>query len=254
MINQVRVLVVFKKMIKSKIQNDSLKTFSNILNFYVEQIPEVHDIANRCLNTERWDGNVVLMLLDAAITSTGLNYFSVVVPKVRQYEREFLQEREVNSLRKFTKLSIESLSHIFKNKRALNMAMEIANYLVKISESDKDAIRTWAKNSKIEHWKQDPVGRIKGVGLITFQYLRMMGGIDTIMPDKIVKRVINKFLAESGINPINNDLEFIREIEKLAKQIQIRPTELCFLSWLIESRDRKIEIDTRHCEPPCCER
>ncbi len=215
-----------------------MKTLSKVLLACFEQIPEVHDIAKRCLNTERWDGNVVLMLLDAAITSTGLNYFSVVVPKVRQFEKEFLREREINSLRKFTKLSIESLSHILKNKRALNMAMEIANYLVKISESDKDAIRTWAKNSKIERWKQDPVGRIKGVGLITFQYLRMMGGVDTIMPDKIVKRVINKFLVESGINPINNDLEFIKEIEKLAKQIQIRPTELCFLSWLIDSKEK----------------
>jgi hypothetical protein len=32
-------------------------------------------------------------------------------------------------------------------------------------------------------WWEDPVGSIKGVGLVTFQYLRMMGGVDTVMPD-----------------------------------------------------------------------
>jgi len=40
------------------------------------------------------------------------------------------------------------------------------------------------RNAKLENWREDPIGRIKGVGLITFQYLRMMGGIDTVMPDK----------------------------------------------------------------------
>jgi len=43
------------------------------------------------------------------------------------------------------------------------------------------------------------IGRIKGVGLVTFQYLRMMGGIDTVMPDKIVKGVINKILVKARI-------------------------------------------------------
>ncbi|MEM1545754.1 MAG: hypothetical protein QXY40_02215 [Candidatus Methanomethylicia archaeon] len=44
-----------------------------------------------------------------------------------------------------------------------------------LSEDGKKALRTWARNAKLESWREDPIGRIKGVGLITFQYLRMMG-------------------------------------------------------------------------------
>jgi hypothetical protein len=44
---------------------------------------------------------------------------------------------------------------------------------------DKAALRAWAGNARLENWREDPVGRIKGVGLVTFQYLRMMGGVDT---------------------------------------------------------------------------
>lgn len=40
---------------------------------------------------------------------------------------------------------------------------------------------------------KDPIGSIKGVGLTTFQHLRMMGGINTVMSNKIVKRAIKRF-------------------------------------------------------------
>lgn len=39
--------------------------------------------------------------------------------------------------------------------------------------------RTWARNACLENWKEDPVDRIKGVGIVTFQYLRMISGVDT---------------------------------------------------------------------------
>jgi hypothetical protein len=68
-----------------------------------------------------------------------------------------------------------------------------------LSEDDKLALRTWASNARLEGWREDPVGRIKGVGLVTFQYLRMMGGVDTVMPDKIVKRVVNGILVKAGL-------------------------------------------------------
>jgi hypothetical protein len=53
--------------------------------------------------------------------------------------------------------------------------------------------------------------RIKGLELITFQYLRMMGGIDAVMPDKIVKRMVNEILVKDGLEPINDDIEFVKK-------------------------------------------
>jgi len=53
----------------------------------------------------------------------------------------------------------------------------------------------------------------------------MMGGIDTIMPDKIVKRVINEFLTKTGLQPVNDDIEFIKKAEEVALTCECRPIE-----------------------------
>jgi hypothetical protein len=45
--------------------------------------------------------------------------------------------------------------------------------------------------------------------LVTFQYLRMMSGGDTVMPDKIVKRVVNDILMKARLEPVEDDVEFV---------------------------------------------
>ena len=70
--------------------------------------------------------------------------------------------------------------------------------------------------SRLDTWQSDPIGRINGVGINTFQYLRMMAGIDTLMPDKI-------------------DIDFVRLAERIAKQTGYKAIELCWMTWLIQS-------------------
>ena len=43
------------------------------------------------------------------------------------------------------------------------------------------------------------------------------------MPDKIVKRVINEVLKRAGLEPVNDNLEFIRRVEKIALKCGYRP-------------------------------
>jgi hypothetical protein len=33
-----------------------------------------------------------------------------------------------------------------------------------------------------------------------------MGGVDSVMPDKIVKRVVNEILVKAGLEPVNDDM------------------------------------------------
>jgi hypothetical protein len=127
--------------------------------------------------------------------------------------------------------------------RSWLIAREIASHLSTISSDDREALRTWAKNAKLENWREDPIGRIKGVGLVTFQYLRMMGGIDTVMPDKIVKRVINEILVKAGLEPINDDMEFIKKAEELALTCGYRPIEICWMTWLIQPEGKMIRME-----------
>jgi hypothetical protein len=112
------------------------------------------------------------------------------------------------------------------------MAKGIASYLSTLSEDDKTALRTWLLI--LEGCREDPVGRIKGVGLVTFQYLRMVGGVDTVLPDKIVKRVVNDILMKAGLEPVEDDIEFIKKADQLAISCGYRPIELCWMTWLIQ--------------------
>jgi hypothetical protein len=114
------------------------------------------------------------MVVDAAFTSIGLNYFTAVVPKVEEFNKKFVETGKISNLKELAQADINELREIWKNKRSWILAKDIAFYLSTLSGDDKIALRTWASNAILEKWREDPIGRIKGVGLITFQYLRMM--------------------------------------------------------------------------------
>jgi hypothetical protein len=123
------------------------------------------------------------MVVDAVFTSIGLNYFTAVIPKVEEFSKRFVESGRIKSLKELAEADINELREVWRNKRSWSIARYIASYLSTLSEDDKTALRSWAGNAKLENWREDPVGSIKGVGLVTFQYLRMMGGVDTVMPD-----------------------------------------------------------------------
>jgi hypothetical protein len=213
-----------------------------IVDSYMQKVPRLKEHCERCLRTERWGGSVVLMVVDAAFTSIGLNYFTAVVPRVEEFNKKFVENGRIRRLRDLADADIDELRTVWKNRRSWIIAKEIASYLSTLSSDDRLALRAWARNAKLENWREDPIGRIKGVGLITFQYLRMMGGIDTVMPDKIVKRVINEILIKAGLEPVNDDMEFIRKAEEIALTCGYRPIELCWMTWLIQPEGKLIRM------------
>jgi len=203
-----------------------------IVNAYMSVV-DISKYCDRCLDTRRWGGSVVLMVVDAAFTSVGLNYFTAVVPKVKEFRGKY---GNISSLSKLAEAEEELLS-IWRNRRSVKAAVDIATALLEFSSDDRTALRTWAREARLEDWKNDAIGSIKGVGINTFQYLRMMGGIDTVMPDKIVKRVINGILVKAGEKPIEKDIPFIRKAHEVAKITGYRPIELCWMTWLVEEKD-----------------
>jgi hypothetical protein len=214
-----------------------------IVDSYMRKVSGLREHCDRCLRTERWGGSVVLMVVDAAFTSIGLNYFTAVVPKVEEFNRKFVESEKIRSLKDLANANINELRTVWKNRRSWSIAREIASYLSTVSNDDREALRIWARNAKLENWKEDPIGRIRGVGLITFQYLRMMGGVDTVMPDKIVKRVVNEILIKAGLKPVNDDIEFIKKAEEVALTCGYRPIELCWMTWLIQPEGKMIRME-----------
>ena len=214
----------------------------SIVDSYMEKVSGIEELCDRCLKTERWGGNVVLMIVDAAFTSIGLNYFTAVVPKVEEFNKEFVENGEINTLRDLAEADASRLRSLWRNERSWNIAKSIALHL-STKNDEKSAFRTWARNTCLETWREDPIGRIKGVGLVTFQYLRMMGGIDTVMPDKIVKRVINEILERSGNNPVNDNLEFVKKTEQIALTCGYKPIELCWMTWLVQPEGKRMRME-----------
>ena len=99
------------------------------------------------------------MIIDAAFTSIGLNYFTAVVPKVEEFNRKFVETGKIKNLRDLAKADIDELRSVWRNRRSWNIANGIASYLSTISNDNKTALRIWAKNAKLESRKEDPIGR-----------------------------------------------------------------------------------------------
>ncbi|MEN3046974.1 MAG: hypothetical protein ABDH49_08395 [Candidatus Hydrothermales bacterium] len=218
-----------------------------ILNSYLSQVKGLKCYCDRCLNTERWKGNVSLMIIDAAFTSIGLNYFTAVVPKVLKFKEDFVDKGIVRGLCDLANFDYKKALYIWRNERSWHVIKEISGYLCELKNerrfSEKEALRAWAKNADTYNFKKDPIGKIKGVGLVTFEYLKMMGGIDTVMPDKIVKRVLNKIFKEGGLEEEEDNLKFIEKVKKVSKETGIRCIEMCWMTWLIQKEGDNLRFE-----------
>jgi hypothetical protein len=205
----------------------------------MDRVPMVNEHCDRCLASMRWHGDALLMVVDAAFDSIGLNYFQSVVPRVELFRQRFFITGAARTMEDLVNTDDLELQEIWKNARSWRVAKEIAAYLSGLKKKcridDREALICWAKDAPLEGWGKDPIGRINGVGINTYQYLRMMGGIDTVMPDKIVKRVIFEILEKAKIKLPENDIEFVALVEKLAPLTGYKAIELCWMTWLIQS-------------------
>jgi hypothetical protein len=188
------------------------------------------------------------MVVDAAFTSIGLNYFNAVVPAVVKFEKELLVNGKIGTLRDLSALQQDRVESIWRNLRSWQMAKGVACFLHNLavgdSLDDRGALRRWAADSCLENWKEDPIGRVNGVGITTFQYLRMMGGIDTAMPDKIVRRVVRQILEEAQLDmAVQKDTELIATIERMAGLSGYRSIEICWMTWMIQSEGNVIRME-----------
>ena len=216
----------------------------NVVDGYIRRVSGIEEHCGRCLRTERWGGRVVLMVVDAAFTSIGLNYFTAVVPKVEEFNEKFVESGRIRDLKELAGAAMTELRGLWRNERSWMIARNIASYLSSsFEDDDRAALRSWAEKASLEWWREDPIGRIKGVGIVTFQYLRMMGGVDTVMPDKIVKRVINEILEKAGLEPVNDNIDFVKKAEEIALTCGYRPVELCWMTWMIQPEGKRVRME-----------
>ncbi|MFP3231968.1 MAG: hypothetical protein RXR70_04985 [Acidilobus sp.] len=209
-----------------------MEALARLLRRELEAEPRAEEFARRCLSSMRWGGSVVLMVVDAAITSAGLGYFTAVVPRVLRFKEELVDTGRVSSLESLASADDGLLLRYWANRRSWSVARGVAGALLRYGRDDRERLRSWASSSRLEGWRSDPVGSVKGVGLITYQYLRMMGGVDTAMPDRVVKRYVASLARGAGVDVPEGDAEFIGLLEALRDSHGVSPVAVTWLSWL----------------------
>jgi len=130
----------------------------------MQKVSGLKEHCDRCLGTRRWGGSVVLMVVDAAFTSIGLNYFTAVVPKVEEFNREFVKTGKIRNLKELAKADMDELRKVWRNKRSWSDAKDVASYLSTLNEDDRLALRTWARDANLENWKEDPMEGLRELG------------------------------------------------------------------------------------------
>lgn len=193
--------------------------------------------AEKFLNLERWTGdNPVLMLADAAGTTTGQNYFHQVKPSVEKFRDEFLETGQIDSMESLSNLDpeMDRLSRIFEARRKRHVLIEGARVFADAEgDDDLDRLQRWARNADPVNHTRDPFGRINGVGLRTFQFLRMNAGIDTVKPDIQVKRFVETLADETDLPNLDasTDRAVLESCEWISSQTEYRMIELDQIAW-----------------------
>jgi hypothetical protein len=213
----------------------------NALKLFGKDILEqANGFSRLCTEGKRWHGSTLLITLDACLDSTGLNYFSVVVPKVIEFDRKYVKTGLIKRCSDFHLIENKKLLEMFKNERVWNAMSQICNFLSSEKNNQEfKRLREWAVKADPHNLKKDSIGRIKGVGISTFQYLRIQCGIDTIMPDKVIAKWIS-----SNFVVVKTPYECIEKGMKISHLLGITGIELCWAIWIKESGELdKIAIE-----------
>lgn len=134
-------------------QSKCSSELQKFLEDFSEKFPEVLEFCTRVLESRRYNANVILMLVDAALSSSGVNYFSVVIPRVLSFEERFVRTGEVLSLKDLSSKSPEDFLEIWKNRRSWEVAIEVARALLNYGDG-VDALRNWASSSPLHSWRE----------------------------------------------------------------------------------------------------
>lgn len=193
--------------------------------------------AEKFLQLNRWTGDDPLLLLaDAAGTTTGQNYFAHVKPSVEAFQAEYLDTGQITSFAELATLDRQEpeLKQIFEHPRKRRVLIRGADVFADIAgEDDLFRLQQWARNADSNNHTEDPFGQITGVGLRTFQYLRMLAGIDTVKPDIQVQRFVEALADATDNHQLDSStgLSVLESCRWIAGETDYRMIDIDQIAW-----------------------
>ena len=213
-----------------------MTTVQDALDQYADDAP-YERLAGTFLEFERFPGDDPLLLVaEAAASATGQNYVTGVRPTVERFADAFLETDRVTSFADLAGVALEDadLVEAFGAERKRRVLLEIAAVLADRPEADDlEALQAWAAEADIYAYEDDSIGAISGVGPSTFQYLRMLAGVDTAKPDPELLSLLEA-VADEAYRPalVTTDrLRAVAACEWLAIVTNYRRLEIDRIAW-----------------------
>lgn len=227
-----------------------MSRLETVLDRYAEGVP-YEALARSYLEFERPSGDDPLLLLaEAAASTTGQRYRSGIEPTVERFREAFVATERVETFRDLAGLAVddEALIEAFGAQRKRRVLCEAARVLAERKEDDDfTSLCAWAAEADPYRYHEDPIGAISGVGPSTFQYLRMLAGIDTAKPDPQVTDFLETLASEVDTPYLDasEPLRAIAACEWLGIVTDYRAIEVDQLAWWLDAdeADRAAAMD-----------
>lgn len=188
--------------------------------------------------------SAVLICLDAVL-SINRKYYSFVVPRIKKFQEGY---PGVNTLFKLRKLigcsSVEEFSKIwnYNHPQRVEILNNLVNNLIEyanIKPTDETEIelrklRDWASSLNVYNFK---TFNVAGIGIATYQYIRMMLGVKTVKPDVYIKRYV-----QSVLNKKLNEKDLIDIFEKSCNSANIDVAQADHSLWKQYAKDVDIQF------------
>lgn len=187
--------------------------------------------------------NAALICIDAVL-SINRKYYSFVVPRIKRIQESY---PEINSLTKLQELikqsSIEGFSKIWNYNhpqriKTLSNLVDRLIYCCDIkgydnTKTELEKLQMWAKMVKVYDYD---TFNVQGIGIATYQYIRMMLGAKTVKPDVYIKRYIN-----SVLNKKLNEKDLIDIFERACHSNNIDVSQADHSLWKQNARDVDVQ-------------
>lgn len=174
--------------------------------------------------------NPVDVCIDAVL-SIRRKYNSFVIPRLEQFKQNY---PDINTLSALSKM-IHDLgpeqfctAWNYNHSARVEMLQSLTQRFLEYNEANNfqeelNGMKHWANSVSVSKYKDFGV---KGIGLATFQYLRMLLGVQTVKPDVHIKKACGL-----ALNRTVNDLEAIELIEQVSKRLDLPATVVDHNIW-----------------------
>lgn len=177
--------------------------------------------------------NPILILVDAVL-SMNRKYDSFVVPRVELIRKSgiktleevliIIENKGINGFCEIWNYNHPERVEILK--RLANKFLQIKTEL-KVTD-DLATLKEWAKQSSATNY---PKFGVRGIGFVTYQYLRLMCGADTTKPDVHLKRAVKE-----GTGQKLPEAKVVQIVELTAKKINVKARQLDYALWRYYSK------------------